>query len=818
MWTLYEDIRYGLRVLRGSLGFTAVAVLTLALGIAVNTAVFSWINTVWLNPLPGVHNFHELAAFENTAPNIDYQSSSFRDFRDYRDNLKQISGLVATLLTPLRVGEGERAQRVWGELVSGNYFDVMGVKPLLGRFFAPEEQGDRSGGAPVVVLSYRLWHSQFQADPAVLGRQLLVNGRSLTVIGVARPEFNGSMACLAYELWVPVTMGPQLNLHTEKMLTDRPVRSMKFLARLKPGVPIEQANAEAAAFAQHLARVHPSTNEGIGAKIVPFSASHAGAEAILLAPLQILMGMCVVVLLIVCVNVANLLLARSMARRKEFSVRLALGAGRMRLVRQMLTESLLLAGLGAVVGIPLAMWMGQSMSYLFPPTSAPVRMEEVQLSGNVLIFTILTCVAAAVISGLAPALHAMRPDVNAALKDSGRSNSAGTRTGQVRGLLVVSEVAMALVALVGAGLFYESFASARAISPGFDARGVMVSQVDLDPTGYTTEQKVQFCRRLRERLEQAPGMESVTYSDLIPLGLETAGPWHTLDVEGYQPAKGESMAINRNLVAPGYFSLLRIPLRAGRDFTEQDDAKAPRVMIVNESFVRRYFDGGNAIGRKVRGPGGTLTVVGVARDSKYFRLTESNKPYFFLPFNQQYYPGYHISFYLRGTRGPDELAATLRREAAALNPNAGLFQMMTLLEYNGGAVFPQRLAASILTVLGGLSLLLAAVGLYSVMAYSVSQRTQEIGIRMAMGAQPGDVLGMVVRKGMALTLGGLAVGLAAAFVAARLVAGMLIQVSASDPLVFGGAAAFLTLAALLACLLPARRATRVDPIDALRCE
>ncbi len=817
MWTLYEDLRYGLRVLRASPGFTAVAVLTLALGISVNTTVFSWINSVWLNPLPGVSNVSELAAYESTAPNIEYQSTSFRDYQDIRDNLKQVAGVAATFLTPLRVGEGARAQRVWGELVSGNFFEVLGAKPLMGRFFAPEDQGDKSGSAPVVVLSHRLWLSQFHADPAVLGRQVLVNGRSLTVVGITRPEFMGSMACLSYELWAPVTMAPQLNVHTEKMLTDRPVRNLKIFVRLKPDVSIAQARAEASAFAEHLARVNKS-NRGIGGTIVPFSASKGGAERVMLAPLQILMAMCLVVLLIVCVNVANLLLARSMARRKEFSVRLAMGASRTRLVRQILTESLLLAGLGSMVGIPMAMWMGQSLAFLFPPTTAPVRLDDVQISGNVLLFSILICAATAVLSGLAPALHSLRPDVNSALKDSGRSNSAGRTTGQLRGLLVVGEVALALVALVGAGLFYMSFASARAISPGFESRGVMVSQFDLDPTGYNDEQKVQFCIRLRQRLQESPVMESVAYADMIPLGLENSGPWHTLDVEGYQPAKGESMSMYRSMVSPGYFSLMRIPLMEGRDFRASDNAKAPRVMIVNQSFVKHYFNGGNAIGRKVKGPGGTLTVVGVAKDSKYFRLTDRGKPYFYLPFDQQYYAGYHISFYLRSTRGPEEVAATLRREAAGLNPNAGMFQTMTLVEYNGAAVFPQRLAASILTVLGALALLLAAVGLYSVMAYSVSQRTQEIGIRMAMGAKPGDVLAMVVRTGMLLTGAGLAAGLAASMLATRLVAGMLVNVSATDPRIFAGSAAFLTLAALLACFLPARRATRVDPIDALRCE
>ncbi len=353
-----------------------------------------------------------LVAFESTAPNIEYQSTSFRDFQDFRDNLKQIAGLTATFLTPLRVGEGERAQRVWGELVSGNFFDVLGVKPQLGRFFAPEDQGDRSGSAPVVVLSHRLWLSQFQSDLG-LGKQLLVNGRSLTVIGVARPEFNGSMACLAYELWVPVTMAPQLNVHTEKMLTDRPVRTMK-IGRLKhPAFPWIAPSAEAAAFAQAPGARQSDDQRGDRRPHRAGSPSKGGAERMMLAPLQILMAMCVVVLLIVCANVANLLLARSMARRKEFSVRLALGRAGRRLARQMLTESLLLAGLGALVGIPLAMWMGRSSGHVCCRRPAlPVRIDDVQLSGNVLVFTILICAAAAVVSAWRRRLHAMRPDVN----------------------------------------------------------------------------------------------------------------------------------------------------------------------------------------------------------------------------------------------------------------------------------------------------------------------------------------------------------------------------------------------------------------------
>lgn len=815
MGTFLLDLRYGLRALRAKPAFTATAVFTLALGIAVSTVVFSWIDMVLLQPLPGTSAGQRLFIFESRQPDAEGLNISYPDFRDYRDNLKLSSVALAFQNNALSLGEGEHAERVWAELVSGNYFDVLGVKPLLGRFFLPEEQGDTPGGYPVAIISARLWRSRFHADPHVLGTTIRVNRRELTIVGVAPEEFYGMMRGLAYEMWVPLTMGPQLNRFDERVLQDRPPRMFNAIARLNPGASIEQARAEAEALARELAARYPKTNEGFSVTMLPEDEAHGTERNRLAGPLWILMAMCSVVLLIACVNVANLLLARAVGRRNELSIRLALGAGRARIVRQLLTEALLLAGLGSLVGVPLAAWMGEAISYLAPVSiGIPIQIQPVSLSGKVLVFTMLICIAAALISGISPALHTIRPDVNEALKGEGRSGTSGARSHWMRGLFVVSEVALAFVALIGAGLFVKNFAIAKAIQPGFDARNVLVARFYTSMSGYTDDQKKGFCVRLRERLERAPGVVSVSYADSIPLGFGL-GAGSELQIEGYSPAKNENMTVGRTLVAPGYFGALRLPLLEGRDFTEQDDFNTAPVVIVNEPFAKRFLAGGSPVGHKIRAWGKWRTIVGLVHGSKYYTLTESPRPYFYVPFRQASAPE-DIVFYVRVAGDPLDAIQTLRREAASVDPNAGVFDAMPLTDYIGAPLFPLRFAASLLSALGAMSLLLAAVGLYSVMAYTVSQRIHEIGIRLALGAQPGDVLSMVIRKSIALTGMGVLAGIAVALAAGRLVSGMLANVSATDPLIFGGAVGFILGVALLAGYLPARRASKVDPIVALR--
>ena len=813
-----QDLRFGLRMSLKNPGFTLVAVLTLAVGIAASTTVFSWIDSVLVRPIPGVTNGHELLSFESQAPNGEFMGSSYPDYQDHRDHLKLLAGLAVTKPDPLSIGEEDHAERIWGELVSGNYFAVLGVKPAAGRFFSPEEYGDKQGGYPVAVISYSLWKRRFSADPGVIGSTIRVNRQKLTIIGVAPPEFRGTLPGLAFETWIPLMMAPQLNTMPDWMLRDRHTRNLLGLARPKPGVTLQQANAEVAALAGQLASEHADTSAGVGAALLPVWKAHSGAQYLLLAPLQILMAVCGVVLLIVCANVANLLLARITARHKEFSVRLALGAGRGRLVMQLLAESLILAVMGGLVGAPLALWMAQALGALVPPAGFPIALD-IEMNADIFAFTMLLCVVACVLSGIAPALHTARADLSDALKQGGRSGSAGKHSKQLRGLLVVSEVALALVAIIGAGLFARSFQLARQIHPGFDASHILVSNVSLSTAGYAVPDRRQFCFRLRERLEAQPGIAGVTYADFIPLGFD-GGSWEELDIEGYEKGRSENMQIYRNVVAPGYFKVLGVPLLAGRDFTEQDDTSntSKPVMIVNQTFARRYFGGGYPIGRRVHGWGKWFSVVGVVKDSKYHTPNEAPQPYFYVPFKQVYRADMAIAVYVRAAGDPNQALGTLRREVRSMDPNVSVYDAMPLTEYMAASLFVQKIAAWLLGVLGAVSLVLAAVGLYSVVAYSITQRTHEIGIRVALGAKSSDVVGLVVRQGMGLTIVGLLVGVMAAAAVTRLAAGLLVNVSATDPLIFAGGALFLAAVALAASCVPALRATRIDPNTALRCQ
>ena len=817
MRTLARDLRFGLRMSLKNPGFTLVAVLTLAVGIAASTTVFSWIDTVLVRPIPGVANGHELLSFESTAPNGDFMWSSYPDYRDQRDHTTLLAGLAMARPSALSIGDEDHAERVWGELVTGNYFAVLGVKPALGRFFSPEEYGDKQGGYPVAVIGYSLWKRKFSLDRGAIGKTIRVNRQQLTIVGVAPPEFHGAMPGLQFETWVPVAMAAQLNTMPEWMLRDRHSRILMGLARPKPGVTAEQASAEVAALASQLAKLHADTNEGVGAVLLPVWKAHSGAQSMLLAPLQILMAVCGVVLLIVCANVANLLLARATARQREFSVRLALGAGRGRLVRQLLTESLLLAMMGALGSAPLTMWTSQALGLLVPATNFPVVMD-VTMNGDIFAFTMLLCVLVCVVSGMAPAFHTARTGLSGALNEGGRGGSAGSRSRNLRGLLVVSEVALALVAIIGAGLFARSFQLARQIYPGFDPSHVLVSNLGLTTAGYSVPDLKQFCFRLRQRLESQPGIVGVTYADYIPMGFDT-GPWEELEMEGYQRRRGENTQIFRNVVAPGYFKVLGIPLLTGRDFTEQDDLRkeAQAVMIVNETFVHRYFGGGYPIGRKVHGWDKWFTVVGVVKDSKYHTPNESPRPYFYVPFRQVYRPDQGVAMYVHTTGDPNQAVGTLRREVRAMDPNVSVYDAMPLTEYISASLFVQKIGAWLLGVLGVVALVLSAVGLYSVVAYSITQRTHEIGIRVALGAKSSDVIGMVVRQGMGLTVVGLVVGVLAAAAVTRAAAGLLVNVSATDPAIFGGAAVFLAVVAFAASCVPAVRATRIDPNRALRC-
>jgi putative ABC transport system permease protein len=815
MNTLFQDVRYGLRMLAKNPGFTTVAVLALGLGIAACATVFSWVDAVLLRPLPGTQNPSRLYAFETVAPNGEALTSSYPDYRDYRDHLKLLSGLEMARFIPMTLGQGELVQRVWGELVTGNYFEVLGVKPILGRVFLPDEYGDAQGAYPVAVISERLWRSYFGADPAVIGKVVRLNQYPITIVGVAPPEFRGSVSGLDFDVWVPLMMQPQLTGAGDWMLRDRQTRQLTGVARLKPGVTLDQARAEVAGLARVMAKADADTNTGISATLLPLWKAHFGAQGLLLTPLEILMAVCGIVLLIVCANVGNLLLARFTARRREFSVRLALGAGRRRLVRQILTEALVFSITGAVVGVTMASWTGRALGYLLPPSTLPIGIS-ISMNGHVLVFTILVCILAAVISGLAPALQAGRAGLNDALKEGGRGASV-PRSHTMRAALVVSQMSLALVALVAAGLFTRSFEATRRINPGFNTDHVLVSHFYLSTSGYDLQQRKEFCRRLQDNLRTSPGVVDASYSDIVPLGFE-GNWWEDLHIEGYTPGPSENMKIWRSVVPPGYFHMMGIRFVEGRDFTEQDEEKSQPVMIVNQTFVHRFFGDRNPIGRKVHGWGEWFNVVGVVKDSKYGNLAEGATPYFYVPFRQTYRADMLMAFYVKMSGSLSGAANLLRQEVREVDPNVTVFDPVPLADYIGASLYPQKIAASLLSVLGTLALLLAAVGLYSVTAYSVAQQVHEIGIRMALGAKARDVVKLVVAQGMMLTLAGVAIGVVGALGVTRLLSSSLYGVKAADPLTYVAVALFLACVSLVACLVPAFRAAKVDPMVALRYE
>ncbi len=825
---LLRDIRFGIRMLLRNPALSIVAVLTLAIGIGACATAFTWINGILLQPLSGVADPMRLVTLESLTPNGVMVPNSYPDFRDFRDHLRSVDVAVFRPAA-FSVGPEGHGERIWGETVSGNYFAVLGVQPEMGRMFQSAEVPDAPGKSPLAILSDRYWRSHYGADPSIVGKTIRVNQHELTIVGVAAPEFHGSITAMAFDIWVPYMEQSALNGVPLWMLRDRHDRNMLGIARLKPGVTFEQARQEVKALGERMALANADVSEGMSATLLPLWKSPHGPQGLLVGPLRILMGVCVLLLLIVCANVANLLLARATMREPEFAARLALGASRLRLVRQVLTETLLLALAGAGLGLAATPWLSHALHLLLPPGNIrQMVFMDTRLDFAVLAFTAGAAVLAALVSGLIPALRVSHLNLTSRLNASGRNSQAGrSRAGSA---FVACEVALALVTLVGAGLFLRGFRQTLNLNPGFNPDHVLLNQFYLSTNGYTLAQRKEFCRRLEERMLSAPGVTDVAFSDGIPLGFEPSW-WEELEIEGYARHVNENMNIFRNVISPGYLPLMRIPIVEGRNFTDQDNENAQeRVMIVNQAFARRFFPASDPIGKKVHGWGRWFRIVGVAADSKYHYLGEPGTPYFYVSFRQVYREDMNLAFYVRTQGNPENILPILRTQTRDLDPNVTVFDAASLREFIGASLYPQKVLASLMSVLSGLALLLAAVGLYSVMAYSVAQRTQEIGVRMALGAAPRHVMRLVVRQGLAMTSLGLAAGLALAFALARSVASVsftnsamgssaiLMGDSSTDPLVYLAAALFLSVVAVIAALLPARRAASIEPMKALRAE
>jgi predicted permease len=825
---LLRDIQYGIRMMLRNPALSIVAVVTLAIGISACATAFTWINGILLQPLSGVGDPMRLVTLESLTPNGAMVPNSYPDFRDFRDHLRTID-VAAFRPSAFSVGPEGHGERIWGEMVSGNYFAVLGVQPEVGRLFQPVEVPDAAGKSPIAVLSDRYWRSHLGADPSIVGKLIRVNQHELTVIGVASPQFHGSIPAMAFDIWVPYMEQSALNGVPLWMLRDRHDRNMLGIARLKPGVTFEQARQEVKVLAERMAVANADVSEGMSATLLPLWKSPHGPQGLLVGPLRILMGVCALLLLIVCANVANLLLARATMREPEFAARLALGASRLRLVRQVLTETLLLTLAGAGLGLAATLWLSHALHLLLPPGNIrQMVFTDTRPDLAVLAFTAGAAVLAALVSGFIPALRVSRLNLTARLNASGRSGNANRS--RVGSTFVSCEVALALVTLVGAGLFLRGFRQTLNINPGFNPDHVLLNQFYLSTNGYSLAQRREFCRRLAERMLSAPGVTDVAYSDGIPLGFEPSW-WEELEIEGYARHANENMNIFRNVVSPGYLPLMRIPIVEGRNFTDQDSENShEQVMIINKAFARRFFPESDPVGKKVRGWGSWFRIVGVAADSKYHYLGEPETPYFYVSFRQVYREDMNLAFYVRTQGDAENILPILRAQTRAIDPNVTAFDAAPLREFIGASLYPQKVAASLMSVLSGLALLLAAVGLYSVMAYSVAQRTQEIGVRMALGAARGHVMLMVVRQSLAMIGLGLIAGLVLAFVLALSVSRVsftnsamgssanLMGASSTDPLVYMAAAVFLCVVALIAALIPARRAAAIEPMKALRTE
>jgi putative ABC transport system permease protein len=824
MSTLLQDLRYGTRLLVKSPGFTLVAALSLALGIGANTTIFTLVNAVLLNPLP-VEDPSQLVSVwttdeRNQAGALGFLQVSPMNYKDLRDKNEVFSGLAGHTGLPLNItgGTGE-PQQVFGEIVTGNYFGVLGAKPAIGRGFVPDE--DQTPGAKLVcVVGYGEWQKRFGGDPSIVGRTISLNGQQFTVVGVMPKGFKGTNAIGAPAVWVPYMSYPQTTtgFFLELIRPDQR-RGLVFnvTGRLKPGVSVRQAEANLKTIARQLEQEYPNDNKGRNVTLVPLAQAtiNPGFRGNIVAAGGLLMTIVALVLLIACANVANLLLARASARQREIAVRLSLGATRTQLIRQLLTEGTLLALVGGAAGLMLAYW-AQNVLWSFRPPFLQADAIDIHPDARVLLFTLAVALATGVLFGLAPAIQASRPDLVVELKEKTSAPTGSRSPFSLRNILVAAQIALSLIALIGAGLFLRSLQNAQKINPGFDVERLATLSFDLGAQGYTEERGRQFQQRVLERAASVPGVQSATLASTVPLF--AGGFARTVFLEGQDTSDRRSGRLVQITVASShYLETLGIPLLRGRATSDIDQPNTPSAVVINETMAKRFWPDQDAIGKRFKffGQDNFQQVVGIAKDSKYNFIGEDPTPYIYQATTQVYQP--QLSLFVRAANA-QALIGTVRGEVQQFDRNLPLTGVFTLDEIFDQSLWAPRMGAWLLAVFAGLSLVLAVIGIYGVMAYSVSQRTRELGIRMALGASRGDVVRLVVVQGLRLTITGVVIGLAVSLAVTRLVSTLLFNVSPTDLVTFIAVPALLALAALGASYLPAVRATRIDPIIALRYE
>ena len=821
METFFSDVRYGARLLVRNPGFAAVAVLSLALGIGANTAIFSVVQQLLASPFPVQEPQQLVSVFTTDRRNPGNLPLSHLNFKDIRAQNSSFNDTAAVTFTQVNyLARGGAAEQLAAQVVSGNYFDVLGAKASLGRTFRADEDA-APGSGPVVVLSYGFWDRRFGKDPGILGQTLSLNRQPFTVIGVAAEGFNGTFVFGVPDLWVPMSMHDVVQPGFTWYEQRRGLFLFPF-GRLKPGVTIGQAQANLRTLGARLERDFPNDNQGRSFGALPLLEARLNPQGgrggpVVQASLM-LMVVVGVVLLIACANIANLLLARGTARAREIAVRLALGARRGRLVRQLLTESVLLAAVGGALGLVVGYWT-LDLIRSSPLPIPPNFLLQIRIDERVIVFTGLLSLLTGVLFGLVPALRASKPDLVPVLKDEtvpvvGRQRGL-LRWVTLRQALVVGQIALSLIALIAAGLFLRSLQKTQDINPGFETGRVLAVGLNLGREGYTQEQGLQFHERLLERAATLPGVRSVAVAQNLPF---QGGIARSVLLEGSETSERNRTLVQVNAISPGYLNAIGIPLLRGRDFTPQDAEGAPLVVIINRTMADKFFPKGDALGRRFRFFGDTsdTTIVGIARDAKYNGLVEQPQPFAYQPLKQSYNPA--VNLLIRTGGDGTLLAADARALVQQLDPRLSILRVGTLDEQVNRALSPQRVIVVMLSVFGALALVLAGIGLYGVASYSVTQRTREIGIRMALGASRTTVMRLVLLQGLAMVSVGVAVGVAIASLLAQGIRGLLVGVQPVDPLTFALTALLLVGVAAAASYIPARRATRIDPLVALRCQ
>ncbi|HWS54860.1 MAG TPA: ABC transporter permease [Pyrinomonadaceae bacterium] len=808
MGNILQDLRYGVRMLLRNPGFTIVAVLALALGIGANSAIFSVINTVLLRPLPYPNPEQLTIVWErNNQQGVNRSPASLLNFVDWRAQNQSFEHMAALRITGFNLTSEGEPERVQAASAAASIFPLLGAEPMLGRTFLPEEE--KAGRGRVTVLSHGLWQRRFGGDAGIVGKDILLNSEKYTVVGVLPASFQFEQV----SLWVPLTT----EASPEELAAARGRRMYLVLGRLRPGVGTAGAQNELNALAGRLAAEHPAANAGWGVGVVPLREHVVGMIRPALLILFTVVGL---VLLIACANMANLLLARAATREKEIAIRMAMGATRPRLIRQLLTESVLLAFMGGALGLLLTVWAKSFLVAVLPPNN-PLR-DQVGIDLPVLAFTVAVAVLTGLLFGLAPALQASRPDLNEVLKEGGKTSAMGFRRRPLRSLLVVAEVTLALVLLIGAGLMLRSFLHLQEADPGLDVRNAIAMQVSLPPAKYSdAAQQIAFFHHILERLAALPNVEAVAADSNIPLG--TRRNSIAFQIEGRPPASSDQMLrAEAHEVTPNYFRAMGIRQLLGRDFTTSDVVGAQPVVIVNEALARRYFPNEDPIGKRVSTsqPGEPdavwFNVVGVVGDVRHAGLAAEPGPQMYWAYYQDPVP--NMSIVVRTKSDPAGIAALVREEIRKADGDIPSFSIRTLEQMAADSLMPSRVTMLLLGFFAAVALVLAAAGIYGIMSYSVSQRRHEIGVRLALGARPRDIIMLILRQGLILTLVGTFLGLLAAFAATRVMSSLLYGVSATDLLTFAGAPLALIAVAVLACLVPARRATKVDPMVALRYE